>query len=318
MAKAKKATEAPVQAAPMSMEEICAELLATNSTVAPRPEWTKKAATHATFKGTLTFGVMTIGVRAFTATEDDKVSFKSLHSCGSTLKMGDMRCPVCECNVPKSEIQKGYEVAKGEYIVVTPEEIENCKISSTDKMIVKQFAAASDFDPIYFESTGFLCPEEGSPTYAKVFALLRSGMVTTNKVAVVEYNRNDRNRTAILRPITLSDGKEGIAISYLLQENEVRTSENWKPVLLTEKETKLAADLVNGLTEDFDITEHYDGYTANLRAMLEAKINKTEAPTFAKQAAAPVATEFDILASLEASLEVASTVKKARSAKKAA
>jgi DNA end-binding protein Ku len=313
---AKKIKETPAPVAPMSIDDICADLLGTSSTVAPRPKMEKKAATHATFSGSLYFGTMECKVKAYTATEIDKVSFKSLHSCGSPLKQGAMHCPVCDVDVDRAAAQKGYEISKGEYVVVTKEEIEACEICGTDKLKITTFTEASEIDPIYFESTGFLAPEEGALN-AKVFALLRAGMVSRNRVAVAEYSQRGRQYHVVIRPITLTDGKEGMAISYLYQENEVRTSNAWVKVQLSDKEAELAGKLVDGLTDKFDVTEHYDGYTANLRQVIASKINKTAAPTFVKQVAAP-APKMDILAALAASLEVASNVRKGRLAKKSA
>ena len=112
------------------------------------------------WKGYITFGLITIPVRLFAAARTERVSFNQLHGvCGSRIKQQTL-CPRCDRVVERSELVKGYEVEKDRYVVVNDEDIKSVAPPSSDNMEILEFVKAEGIDPIYFDASYFMVPEE--------------------------------------------------------------------------------------------------------------------------------------------------------------
>ena len=116
------------------------------------------------WKGFISFGLITIPVRLFAAARTERVSFNQIHQpCGSRIKQQTF-CPVCDRVIERSELLKGYEVEKDRYVIVNDEEIKSIAPPSSDTMDILEFVKAEGIDPIYYDASYFMVPEERRPT----------------------------------------------------------------------------------------------------------------------------------------------------------
>lgn len=260
----------------------------------------KKTASSATFTGTLTmFGLMTIPVKTYKATDEDTVSFNQVHKRAdgsiAQLKQGQMTCSVDGTVVPKEEILKGYNVGNEkapQFIVVTKEEVDAQKPGSDKTMTVTEFIDLNDIDPVYYESTEFIAPDKGGE---KPFALISKTLRAQNKVGKGSRVKGGRVQEFVIRPY----GNVGLALSYLRTDFEVRDFGKWNDVQVSDQEMQLASTLVERLSAKFTPAKE-DTFLANVRRMIEAKAEGVEVAVPTK-AADPNVT-VDLMAALQASL----------------
>jgi DNA end-binding protein Ku len=310
MAKAGKAKEKVVES---KEAQIAAASAALAQAVQPEraaaivepPILEKPFATKATWVGTLTFGLVTMPIKTYTATKEDTLSFNMLHSvkCPNRLKQGDMKCSCCDAVVAKADSVKGYEHRPGEFVIVNKEELEACAPLGDKIVEITEFVNASDVDPIYFQSTDFVAPDKAGE---KPFAILRAGMVKLNKVALGKVVMRGRELTVVIRPY----GTNGLAMSYMFFENEVRAFEGWDkvPSVVNDRETAIAVQLIEAMSDDFKPETKFDSYAVNVKNLLKAKIAGEVEPVVEKKAQMPKTT--DLMAALEASLTAAAKSKK--------
>lgn len=273
-----------------------------NPTIKLTPE--KKASKTATFTGTLTaFGILTIPVKTYKATDEDSINYNQIHStCSCQLKQGKMHCPKCNVDVEKVDIVKGFNLGNEKapnFLVVTQDELNAQKPASDKSMMLTAWVDQMDIDPVYYESTEFIAPDKGGE---KPFALLLAGMQKTGKVAKGERVKGGRVQEFVVRPY----GGKGLAVSYLRTDTEVRTFDKWTDVAVSPEEVELAATLIERYEADFTPANE-DKYNHNVRRMLEAK-SAGVAVTVPVKAADPTVT-VDLLAALKASLAAAPIAK---------
>lgn len=266
----------------------------------------KKVANRAGWTGVLTgFGLLTLGVKTFKATEEEKVSFNRVYVTNPTevakgaapayaqLKQGEMVGIDGKAVAPES-ILSGYKVGEDEFVIVSDEEKKSCMVASDKKMEIVKFVAATSVDPIYFDATDYIAPEKG---YEMPFALLRDGMVTKNVVAIAQSSQRGREQTIVIRPYG-----EGLVVHYMFFDNEVRSFDKWTKVNITPEQSNVAGLLIDALTDTFDATEFSDGYIRTLKGLVNDKV-AGKAITPVAPAAAPVAdAKVDVMSMLAASM----------------
>ncbi len=250
---------------------------------------------RAIWSGAVTFGLVNIPVKLFTATQRRDVAFRSLHAeCGTPLKR-PYYCPTCEEQVPYQEIRKGYEYTKGKYVVLTEEDFERVPLESSKALEVVGFVEREEVDPLLHDSSYYLAPAESA---VKAFELLRQALELTNKVAVAQASIWKKEQVVTVRP------REGVLVlSTLYYEDEVRQPPDVpleKPVEVSEPELDLAVDLVKAQTIPFDIGQFQDRYREALLQLIEAKVEgkEVEVPTAAERESPE-----DLMTALKASLE---------------
>lgn len=280
----------------------------------------RKMASKSSGNYKLTFGLVSMQVKSYKATDNDTVSFNTIHTkCNHKLQMiNKMHCPVCECDVdgsplnPGPEMTKGYEKAKGEFIAVSPEEIKACRPASEELMAIDEFVKATQIDPTYFESTYFLAPDKGCE---RAFGLLVMGLRETGRIAIARVVYRGRECRVALRPF----GDCGMTMHFLFFGYEVRDCEKWAkvPTQFTEQEVKVAKQLIEAFADDFDPDATYDSYLVNVKKMLAAKVAGAETPKVEEEVAAPVTKADDLMAVLMQSIENAPSHKAKVSSKKA-
>lgn len=248
------------------------------------------------WRGHLTFGLVSLPVKLFTAARGESVSFNQLHRTDHSRVKQVLYCQAEDRPIERSEIVKGYEYDKGKYVVIDDEDIRKVAPKTAKVMEILEFVKSDQVDPVYFESAYYMSPDEaGEKPYALLFdALKRTGYVGIAKVAM-----HNREHIVILRP-----GLRGIVLHTMYFAHEIRAVEEFRTdlSLVKDKEVELATGLVEALAADFEPQKYHDNYRDNLLAMIEAKKagqEVVEAP------AAEPAKVIDILEALKKSLDMA-------------
>ena len=253
----------------------------------PRAVWT----------GAISFGLVNAPVRMYTAISEKDLRFNQLHETDGG-RIGYVKvCKVDNEPVPADEIVKGYEVSKGEYVQMTDEDFQAARGEVHRGITIHDFVPADQIDPIYFERTYFLGPEEG-PGEA-IYALLVEAMQRSGLSAIATYVHHDRENLACLR---VRDGI--ITLEKMFFDDEVRSTDGivLSDAKVDSKQLKMAEDLISAYTSDFEPERYQDTYRERLLAIVEQKRDgrTTTAPEPAATPAAP-----DLLSALTASLDVA-------------
>ncbi len=250
---------------------------------------------RAIWSGAITFGLVNIPVKLFTATQRRDVAFRSLHEeCGTPLKRPYF-CPVCEVEVPYKDLQKGYEYTKGKYVVLTEEDFEKVPLESSKALEVRGFVEREEVDQLLYDSSYYLAPADMA---TKAFELFRQALDLTNKVALAQASIWKKEQVVVIRPRGAV-----LLLSTLYYEDEVRAPPEVpeeKPVEVSEAEVNLALDLIKAQTISFDMSQFSDRYREALLGLINAKLE-------GKEVEAPVVeareTPEDLMSALKASLE---------------
>jgi DNA end-binding protein Ku len=258
----------------------------------PRAVWT----------GAISFGLVNAPVRMYTAIAEKDLRFNQLHETDGG-RIGYVKvCKVDNEPVPADEIVKGYEVSKGEYVRMTDEDFQAARGEQHRGITIHDFVPADQIDPIYFERTYYLGPEEG-PGEA-IYALLVEAMERSGLSAIATYVHHDRENLACLRV------REGvITLERMFFDDEVRTIDGIVPSesKVDQKQLKMAEDLIGAYTSDFEPERYKDTYRERLLDIVEQK-RRGRTTKVPEPEAAPTAP--DLLAALTASLDVARTERK--------
>src|SRR5450759_1372159 len=212
------------------------------------------------WKGHLTFGLVSLPVKLFSAARGETVSFNQLHAADHSRVKQVLYCQLEDKPVPRNELVKGYEYEKDKYVVIGEDDLKKATQPSAKTMEVLEFVKSADVDAVYFESSYYMAPDDaGEKPYTLLFeALKRSGYV-----AVAKLTMHSREHVVVLRP-----GRKGLLLHTLYSEDEFRTDTS----LVKDKELKLAMTLIDSLAAEFDPAKFKDSYRENLMAMIQAKV----------------------------------------------
>lgn len=248
------------------------------------------------WRGAISFGIVNIPVRMFTATSDKDISFRMLHEPDNARIRLVRMCSEEESEVTNDEIVRGYEYEKGQYVVLTDEDFDQLPLPSKHTIDLTAFVNAEEIDPVYYERSYYLEPED---TGVKPFALLIRALEEKQLTALAKVAIRQKEQLCALRYM---DGK--LMLETLFYPDEIRIEETAVPdVKATKAELEMAASLIDLLTEDFDATQYEDNYREALTKLIEAKLDGQEVVE-AEAAAAPAPTKVvDLMAALKASVE---------------
>lgn len=246
------------------------------------------------WKGHLTFGLLSLPVKLYSAARGETVSFNQLHKDDHSRVKQVLYCQVEDKPIQRSEIVKGYEYEKDKYVVIDDEEVKKVAPKTAKTMEVLEFVKTSEVDPIFYDASYYLAPDEaGEKPYALLFEALRqSGCVGVAKIAM-----HNREHIVILRP-----GAKGILLHTMYYEDEIRQVEEFRTDTskVQDKELALAKMLIESLLAPFEPGKYKDNYRENLLSMIRAKVEGKEIVETATPAhKAPV---IDILEALKMSL----------------
>jgi DNA end-binding protein Ku len=245
------------------------------------------------WKGHLTFGLISIPMRMSAAARGERISFNQLHKeCHSRLKQ-PLFCPVCNRNVERSEIVKGYEHEKDQYVVFSEEELDKIEPPSARVMEILEFVKLDEMDPLYFDSSYYVAPEDAG---VKAYQLLMKAMQESGYGAIAKLTMHQREHIVIIRP-----GSKGMTLHTMFYSNEIRAAESVAAdkVELKDQEKKLAQQLIESLAAPFDPQKYRDEYMENVKGMIEAKLKGQEVTQAAQPHMAPV---IDLMEALKKSL----------------
>jgi DNA end-binding protein Ku len=247
------------------------------------------------WKGYLTFGLLSLPVKLYSAARAESVSFNQLHKADNSRVKQVLYCQLEDKPIARSEIVKGYEYEKDKYVVIDEEEVKKVAPKTAKTMEVLEFVKSAEVDPIFFESSYYMAPDEaGEKPYALLFEALRK----TGCVGVAKIAMHNREHIVILRP-----GGKGILLHTMYYRDEIRQVEEFRTdtSVIKEKELELAVTLVESLGAPFEPEKYKDNYRENLMAMIQAKVKGEEiVEVSAAQQKAPV---IDILEALKMSLD---------------
>ena len=244
--------------------------------------------------GYLTFGLISMPVRLFSGARGERVSFHMLHRTDNVRVKQQLVCPEEDIVVDRSEIVKGYEYRKGEYVIIEPEEIKKIEPKTAKAMEILEFVKAEEVDPIYFETSYYLMPEEAG---RRPYALLSRALEETGHLGIAKLTMHNREYTVILRP-----HEGGIMLHTMYYENEVRRIENFgkTDIDIKEAEVKVAHQLIDALSAEFEPEKYHDTFEDNLKELIKAHLEGKEVTPVAKPAKlAPVT---DLMSALKQSL----------------
>ncbi|MGC2694790.1 MAG: Ku protein [Candidatus Angelobacter sp.] len=244
--------------------------------------------------GYLTFGLISMPVRLFSGARPTRISFHMLHRDDHTRVKQQLYCPSDERVVERKEIVKGYEFRKGEYVVIEPEEIKKIEPKTAKAMEILEFVKQEEIDPVYFESSYYLAPEEAA---AKPYALLVRAMQDTGYVGIAKLAMHNREYTAFLRPY-----EKGLMLHTMYYQDEIREAPDFGTNRTTSKEgeVKVAHQLIEALAAKWDPTKYYDTFEENLKKLIKAHMEGKE--IVAVQKPKPSAAPADLMAALKQSL----------------
>jgi DNA end-binding protein Ku len=247
---------------------------------------------------TVSFGLVSIPVRLYPATEAGRaISFNLLHkACGSRLKQ-QYFCLKEEVPVAREDMVKGYEFAKDQYVIFTPEELKAMEEAGTHTAEITEFVPIESIDPVYFDKAYYLAPDKGG---AKPFALLATALRESKRCALGRWAARGKQYIVMIRPV-----EDGLIMQQLLYAGEVRSIKDLEIPKTEVKpaELKLAKQLIDAQASDkFDPTTYTDEVSARIEVAVQKKVEGQEI-TMAEAPEGGGAQVIDLMEALRASLE---------------
>ena len=246
---------------------------------------------------TISFGLVSIPVKLYSATESDRaISFNLLHkTCGSRLKQQYL-CIKEEIPVAREEMVKGYEFAKDQYVMFTPEEMKALEETGTHTADITEFVPIESIDPVYFDKAYFLAPDKGG---AKPYALLARALRESGRCALGRWAARGKQYIVMIRPI-----QDGLMMQQLLYATEVRSLKDIdvQKADVKDAELKLAQQLIDQQASDkFDPSAYTDEVRARIEAAVQKKVEGQEI-SLAEPQVEGGAQVIDLMDALRASL----------------
>ncbi|KWX89504.1 DNA repair protein [Paenibacillus riograndensis] len=251
---------------------------------------------HTVWKGAISFGLVHVPVKMFSATEDKDISLRYIHKeCGSPLSYV-RKCPVCDKEVAWEEIGKGYEYDKGKFVLFEKEELEQLTEQSTKNIAILDFVDLTEIDPIYFQKTYYLSPDQAG---ANAYRLLMEAMRQTGKIGIAKISIRSKSSLAAIRVLA-----DCLAIETIFYPDEVRPVSQVpglpEPGIVNDKELDMAKLLISQLSTPFEPGKYTDDYRQRMLDLITHKIAGEE---FHIAPARQESNVIDLMAALQASIE---------------
>src|SRR6188472_2725441 len=261
---------------------------------------------RAMWKGAIQFGLVTIPVKLYLATESKGISFNMLHKTDLSRIQMKVWCPVEDEPISRTDTVKGFEYAPGEYVVVTDEDLEKVPLKTVRSIEIEQFTKAEPDDPVRFVKSAYYV--EPDKIGRKAFYLLKSVLEDEGLTAICKVVIKDREALAALDPFA-----ETLLLTTLHWPDEIRSMKeldlpeeafDFKPA-----ELQMAKQLVSAMTGEFDPAQYKDEYRDALEKIIEAKVEGRE--TVEIEEPEETGKLIDLMAALEASVSAAKTARAA-------
>lgn len=250
------------------------------------------------WKGAVSFGLVTIPIKLYSATEEKDISFRQVHpEDGGRIKYRRV-CEKCEKEIPYAEIAKGYETADGRMVILEKEDFDALPLATTKSVEVVQFVGEDEVDPTYFAKTYFM---EADGPGVKPYVLLRDALIQSGQSAVVKVALRTKESIALIRP------KDGLLLMHtMIWPDELRDGSFAAPsaeVTVSESEVDMARSFIDALSSEWEPEQFTDAYREAVEQLVQSKLDGTELPA---EAEAPEEAEVvDLVAALRASVEAA-------------
>jgi DNA end-binding protein Ku len=264
---------------------------------------TQEQAMKTMWKGAISFGLVTIPVKVYGATEEKTLRFNQLHAAdGGRIKYKRV-CSIDGEEVSFGDIVKGYEYEKDHYVMITDEELDALPVKTTRAIEIERFVDSEQIDPIYFQRSYYLVPDG---TGVKAYHLLREAMSDDGKVALAKVAFREKEHLATVRL-----RENVLVLETMFWPDEIRDArfdELDEEVELRPQEIKMARSLIDSLTDDFEPKDFQDEYRAALEDLIAKKVQGEEI-TYAEPA--EPSRVVDLMDALRASVEAAQASKPA-------
>ena len=227
---------------------------------------------HSIGSGTISFGLVSIPVRMYTAASSAGVSFNLLHAkCGSRIKQQTF-CPVCNVVVDRAELVKGYEFTKDQYVRVTDDELKALEGEAGKLIDIAEFVPLDKVDPIYFEKTYYLGPDKGGE---KAYRLLADAMTVSARVALAKFVMRGKESLVLIRA-----AQDGLMLHTMYFADEVRSFaeiDKGQSAKIKDGELALAQQLIDGLSNaEFEPARYADDYRQRVLDLINGKVEGKE------------------------------------------
>lgn len=251
---------------------------------------------HTMWKGSISFGLVNIPVKMFAATEDRDIRFKTLHKKCRTPVRNERVCPTCKEEIGPDDTVRGFEYEPGRFVIVEDKELEAISPPSAKAVEILDFVDLKEIDPIYFEKSYYLSPQEN--TGGKAYGLLRQAMSETEKIAVARITIRDKQSLAVLRVLN-----NVLVLETIFFPDEVRAVSLIPGIpestAVSGKELNMAEQLIENLSARFEPGKYKDEYREALMELIRKKAEGEEIVTAPE---APQRNVIDLMAALQASL----------------
>jgi DNA end-binding protein Ku len=256
---------------------------------------------HAIWTGAISFGLVTIPVKLFTAVRSSDLRFNFLHKADEGRIYNERHCSVCDEKVEYADLVRGYEYEKGRYVIVTDEDLKRVNVEATQSVEIMEFVELEQINPMFFDTPYYLEPEKKG---RHAYALLRESLIASGKVGIARVVIRSREHLAALKP-----NGEALILELMHYADELVAQADFDFPSLKENvapaELKMAKMLIDTMTaEKFEPEQFHDKYREDVLAMIEARAAGKEVPAGepARPAASNVVNLMDVLQrSLEAS-----------------
>ena len=255
---------------------------------------------QAIWKGTISFGMVTIPVKVYSATQERDISFRQVHEADGGRIRYKRVCEVDGEEIPYSDIGKGYELPDGRMVVLSDEDFASLPLPSAKSIEVLEFVPAEQVDPLYFAKAYYLAADGVG---SKPYVLLRDALTKTGQCALVKVAIRTRESLALLRE---RDG--ALVLQTMLWPNEVRDSDFAVPdssIEIRKQEGAMAESYIATLTGEFDPERYHNDYREALEHLVEAKSSGLPMPESEDTDEGETAEVVDLVAALRASVDAA-------------
>ncbi|USB31839.1 Ku protein [Paenibacillus sp. YPG26] len=249
------------------------------------------------WKGAVSFGLVNVPVKMFTATHDNDIPMKMLHKEFNVPIQYHRTCPKCEENVGWNEIVKGYEYEPGHFVTFEKKELEKLASETSREIRILDFVDLSEIDPIYFQKTYYLAPEESGE---HAYNLLVEALLDTKKIGIANVSIRSKSSLAAVRIV---DGV--LSMSTMYYAEEIRPKEQIpnlpKQTKVDERELEMARMLIDQLAAPFEPGKYEDEYRERLMDAIEDKVEGKEVKVAPEEKKTNV---IDLMDALKASLKM--------------
>ena len=247
------------------------------------------------WRGFISFGLISVPIRLFTAARSSHVAFHEIHKeCGTRVHQ-QLYCPHHKRVVSRDEIAMGYEVDEDKYVLVEPAELKKMQPKSSSAMEITQFVKLDDVDPMYFETSYFIVPEEAGQ---RAYTLLFKTMKNLDYAAIAQVTMHQREQMVILRPY-----ENGLALHTMYYPAEIHDVKEYGKNAgkdLKKEEIQLGEQFAQGLLKPFRPEEFHDEYQERVKQLIESKSKGKVAPK--EEAPRKLAPVVDLMSALKQSL----------------